>query len=78
MKDAVEGLMTPPNLGFDDLTGQLKATVGELRQLSTNNQQSLQRRIDTKDQCKLLLEEIKQVQEAINSWESSQLSTPRS
>lgn len=66
VKDAVVGLIKPPPAANVDVTGQLKATVGELRQLATKKQ-SLQRRVDqAKDQYKLLLDELKAVQEAID------------
>ena len=66
VKDAVEGLIKPQPTTHVDVTGQLKATVGELRQLATKKQ-SLQRRVDqAKDQYKVLLDELKTVQEAID------------
>lgn len=73
VKAAVENLVTPPKPEPADVTGQLKATVGELCQLS-NKKQSLQRRVDSaKDQYKLLLEDFNQVQEA-SDREQKQLS----
>ena len=66
VQDAVVGLIKPQPAAHVDVTGQLKATVGELRQLATKKQ-SLQRRVDQdKDQYKVLLEEHKKVQEAID------------
>ena len=72
VKDAVVGLIKPARAATIDVTGQLKATVGELRQLSTKKQ-SLQRRVDqAKDQYKLLLDELKGVQEAIDHRQRAQ------
>ena len=66
VKEAVVGLIKPAPSATIDVTGQLKATVGELRQLATKKQ-SLQRKVDmAKDHYKLLLEELKGVQEAID------------
>ena len=65
VKEAVEGLLKPPNAPID-VTGQLKATVGELRQLS-HRKQALQKKVDTaKEHYKTLLDELKLVQEAID------------
>ena len=66
VKDAVVGLIKPTPTVAVDVTGQLKATVGELRQLPTKKQ-SLQRKVDqAKEQYKVLLDELKLVQEAID------------
>lgn len=66
LKEVVEGLIKPAQTATVDVTGQLKATVGELRQLSTKKQ-SLQRRVDqAKEQYESLLDELKGVQEAID------------
>ena len=66
VKEAVVGLIKPTPTVAVDVTGQLKATVGELRQLATKKQ-ALQRRVDqAKDQYKILLDELKAVQEAID------------
>ena len=66
VKDAVVGLIKPTPAVAVDVTGQLKATVGELRQLATKKQ-SLQRKVDqAKEQYKVLLDELKLVQEAID------------
>ena len=66
VKDAVVGLIKPAPTANVDVTGQLKATVGELRQLATKKQ-SLQRKVDqAKEQYKVLLDEFKTVQEAID------------
>ena len=66
VKAVVEGLLKPASTATVDVTGQLKATVGELRQLSTKKQ-SLQKRVDqAKEQYKTLLDELKNVQEAID------------
>ena len=66
VKDVVEGLLKPAPMAIVDVTGQLKATVGELRQLSTKKQ-SLQKKVDqAKEQYKTLLDELKMVQEAID------------
>ena len=62
----VEGLLAPAPTANVDVTGQLKATVGELRQLSTKKQ-SLRKRVDqAKEQYKNLLDELKQVQAALD------------
>ena len=66
VKEAVEGLLKPSQSAPVDDTGQLKATVGELRQLS-HKKQSLQKKVDTaKEHYKTLLDELKTVQEAID------------
>ena len=66
VKEVVEGLLAPAPATNVDVTGQLKATVGELRQLSTKKQ-SLQKRVDqAKEQYKNLLDELKQVQAALD------------
>ena len=66
VKDAVVGLIKPAPTANVDVTGQLKATVGELRQLATKKQ-SLQRKVDqAKELYKVLLAEFKTVQEAID------------
>lgn len=66
VKEAVENLMTPVKDEPKDVTTKLKATVGELRQLS-NKKAGLQKRVDTaKEQYKLLLDELKTVQEMID------------
>ena len=66
VKEAVVGLIKPAQTAVVDVTGQLKATVGELRQLATKKR-SLQRKVDqAKDHYKLLLDELKAVQEAID------------
>ena len=63
VKEAVENLLTPVKEEPKDVTTKLKATVGELRQLS-NKKAGLQKRVDNaKDQYKLLLGELKMVQE---------------
>ena len=65
VKEAVVGLIKPAPSATIDVTGQL-ATVGELRQLATKKQ-SLQGKVDVaKDQYKLLLEELKGAEEAID------------
>ena len=57
-----------------DVTGQLKATVGELRQLA-HKKPALQKKVDqAKDSYKTLLDELKSVQEAIDR-EHKQLGT---
>eukprot|EP00439_Symbiodinium_sp_Y106_P086191 s314_g31.t2 len=66
VKEAVVGLIKRAPSATIDVTEQLKATVGELRQLATKKQ-SLPRKVDmAKDHYKLLLEELKGVQEAID------------
>ena len=66
VKEVVEGLLKPAPAASVDVTGQLKATVGELRQLTTKKQ-SLQKRVDqAKESYKMLLDELKIVQEAID------------
>ena len=66
VKDVVAGLIKPAPAATVDVTGQLKATVGELRQLATKKQ-SLQRKVDqAKEQYRVLLDELKTVQEAID------------
>lgn len=73
VKEAVENLLTPVKQEPKDVTTKLKATVGELRQLS-NKKAGLQKRVDNaKDQYKLLLDELKVVQEQIDK-EQQQLS----
>ena len=62
-KAAVENLLTLVKEEPKDIAAKLKATVGELRQLS-NKKAGLQKRVDNaKDQYKLLLGELKMVQE---------------
>ena len=66
VKEVVEGLLKPAPAASVDVTGQLKATVGELRPLTTKKQ-SLQKRVDqAKESYKMLLDELKIVQEAID------------
>ena len=66
VKEAVVGLIKPTPTVAVDVTGQLKATVGELRQLATKKQ-ALQRKVDqAEDHYKILLDELKAVQEAID------------
>ena len=66
VKEAVESLVTPVKQEPKDVTTKLKATVGELRQLS-NKKAGLQKGVDNaKDQYKILLEELKTVQEQID------------
>ena len=66
VRSAVEGLLQPAPAAQVDVTGQLKATVGELCQLS-QKKQALQRKVDNaKEQYKVLLEELKGVQNAID------------
>ena len=66
VKEAVESLVTPAKQEPKDVTTKLKATVGELRQLS-NKKAGLQKRVDSaKDQYKILLDELKTVQEQID------------
>ena len=66
VKEAVEGLLKPPHTAPVDVTGQLKATIGELRQLS-HKKPSLQKKVDNaKEHYKNLLDEFKTVQEAID------------
>ena len=66
VKEAVETLLTPVKQEPKDVTTQLKVTVGELRQLS-NKKAGLQKRVDNaKDQYKLLLDELRVVQEQID------------
>ena len=66
VKEAVESLVTPAKQEPKDVTTRLKATVGELRQLS-NKKAGLQKRVDNaKDQYKILLDELKTVQEQID------------
>ena len=73
VKVAVEGLLKPA-VAPVDVTGQLKATVGELRQLA-HKKQALQKKVDqAKDSYKTLLDELKFVQEAIDR-EHKQLGT---
>ena len=73
VKEAVESLVTPVKQEPKEVTTKLKATVGELRQLS-NKKAGLQKRVDNaKDQYKLLLDELKVVQEQIDK-EQQQLS----
>lgn len=55
----VEAVVTPTKPAEVDLTGQLKATVGELRQLS-HRKQTLQKKVNqAKDHYKILLDELK-------------------
>ena len=66
VKEAVENLLSPVKDEPKDVTTKLKVTVGELRQLS-NKKAGLQKRVDNaKDQYKLLLDELKMVQEQID------------
>ena len=70
VKEAVLGLIKPAPSATIDVTGQLKATVGELRQLATKKQ-SLQGKVDqAKDHYNMLLDELKAVQEAIDKEKS--------
>lgn len=66
VREAVENLVAPAKQEPKDVTTKLKATVGELRQLS-NKKAGLQKKVDTaKDQYKILLDELKLVQELID------------
>ena len=66
VREAVENLVAPAKQEPKDVTTKLKATVGELRQLS-NKKAGLQKKVDTaKDQYKILLDELKMVQELID------------
>ena len=66
VKEAVENLLAPAKEEPKDVTTKLKATVGELRQLS-NKKAGFQKKVDNaKDQYKLLLDELKLVQEMID------------
>lgn len=66
MKQAVETLIAPAKEEPKDVTTKLKATVGELRQLS-NKKAGLQGKVDTaKEHYKLLLDELKGVQDSID------------
>ena len=66
VKEAVENLLAPAKEEPKDVTTKLKVTVGELRQLS-NKKAGLQKKVDdAKDQYKLLLDELKMVQELID------------
>lgn len=73
VKDAVTNLAAPVKQEPKDVTTLLKVTVGELRQLS-NKKTGLQKRVDhAKEQYRVLLDELKAVQEQIHK-EQQQLS----
>ena len=73
VKDAVTNLVAPEKKEPKDVTTLLKVTVGELRQLS-NKKAGLQKRVDqAKEQYRVLLDELKSVQEIIDK-EQQQLS----
>ena len=66
VKDAVTNLVAPEKKEPKDVTTLLKVTVGELRQLS-NKKTGLQKRVDhAKEQYRVLLDELKSVQEMID------------
>ena len=66
VKEAVESLVHPAKPEPVDVTTKLKVTVGELRQLS-HRKAGLQKRVDNaKDQYRVLLDELKTVQEQID------------
>ena len=73
VKDAVTNLVAPVKQEPKDVTTLLKVTVVELRQLS-NKKAGLQKRVDqAKEQYRVLLDELKSVQEMIDK-EQQQLS----
>lgn len=84
VRTAVEGLLQPPQIAQVDVTGQLKATVGELRQLS-QRKQSLQKKVDNakeqyKVQCCLMSSKVSKQPLIVStsSWGISQKRMPSS